>query len=106
MSLRLIQGRGWPSHHPVFGPRKVPAMPRPQLAPAGERRYLLGCLPVSPDWMLLPREAAVLAGVSAQTLRNWEQSGKLCDGDVEITKGGQRRYRAGAIIAVLEGKPQ
>ena len=68
--------------------------------------YLLGCLPVSPDWMLLPREAAVLAGVSAQTIRNWERSGKLGDDGVEITKGGQRRYRAGAIIAVLEGKPQ
>jgi DNA-binding transcriptional MerR regulator len=69
-------------------------------------RYLLGCLPVSPDWMLRPAEAATLAGVSAQTIRNWERSGKLGDDGVEITKGGQRRYRAGAIIAVLEGKPQ
>ena len=68
--------------------------------------YLLGCLPVSPDWMLLPREASVLAGVSAQALRNWQRAGKFADGDVEITRGGQRRYRAGAIIAVLEGARQ
>ena len=66
-------------------------------------RYRLGCLPVSPDWMLRPAEAATLAGVSIQTLRNWQRAGKLGEDDVEITESGQRRYRAGAIIAVLEG---
>ena len=37
-------------------------------------------------------EAAQALGVSIATLRRWEESGKLAEGSVERTEGGQRRY--------------
>jgi putative resolvase len=42
-------------------------------------------------------EAAQALGVSIATLRRWEESGKLADGSVERTEGGQRRYDLAVI---------
>jgi predicted site-specific integrase-resolvase len=42
-------------------------------------------------------EAAKALGVSIATLRRWEESGKLAEGSVERTEGGQRRYDLAVI---------
>ena len=42
-------------------------------------------------------EAAKALGVSIATLRRWEESGKLAEGSVARTEGGQRRYDLAVI---------
>jgi excisionase family DNA binding protein len=42
-------------------------------------------------------QAATMLGVSKQTLRNWEKSGKLVP---ERTEGGHRRYREGQVNVI------
>lgn len=44
---------------------------------------------IQDDSMLTIKQASVLLGVSEQTLRNWEKSGKLIP---QRTEGGHRRY--------------
>jgi hypothetical protein len=43
-------------------------------------------------------DAAQALGVSIATLRRWEGSGKLADGSVERTEGGQGRYDLAVIF--------
>ena len=42
-------------------------------------------------------DAAKALGVLIATLRRWEEAGKLVEGSVERTEGGQRRYDLAVI---------
>lgn len=66
------------------------------------RRYVLGGVPVADDDWLRPGEAAVLLGTGAHWLADLARNGTIPADAVWRTPGGQRRYRAGAIIALLE----
>jgi excisionase family DNA binding protein len=54
-------------------------------------------LPKPQEQMLTIDEAADYAGVTQQTLRNWEKAGKLIP---ERTGGGHRRYRKSELIGL------
>lgn len=59
------------------------------IAPAGEPLLTIG-------------EAAVLLGVTPQTIRNWTTAGKLA---AVVTPGGHRRYRREDVEAALRPAP-
>ena len=53
---------------------------------------------MNPD-VLTPSQVAVLFAVSAQTVANWADKGKL---PYFTTPGGQRRFRKDDVMAFLE----
>ena len=69
-------------------------------------RHLLGGFPVADDDWLKPAEAAAIAGVGVRALWIRERSGLLPQDGVRRTHAGHRRYLAGAIIALREGRQQ
>lgn len=52
------------------------------------------------DSLLTPREVAALFRVDPKTVTRWANAGKLT---VVRTLGGQRRYRAEEVLALLAG---
>ena len=66
------------------------------------KRYLLSGFAVEDNDWLTPREAAQIAGVLADTLSNMARRGAILPRDVGWTPGSQRRFRAGAMIALRE----
>jgi excisionase family DNA binding protein len=53
------------------------------------------------DMFLTPREVAELFGVRTTTIARWVRAGQL---QAQRTPGGQRRYRAGDVRALLDAK--
>jgi excisionase family DNA binding protein len=49
--------------------------------------------------LISPREAAKITGVSPNTLRNWEEAGKLTS---VKTMGGHRRYKLSEIKQLVD----
>ena len=64
---------------------------------------VLTTAPANPadDVMLRPGEVSRLLGVDPKTLTRWADSGKL---PAVVLPSGHRRYRLGAIRAVLHGQ--
>lgn len=51
--------------------------------------------------LMTPAEVAAMWNVNAETVRRWAVAGKLT---VILTPGGQRRYSAAEVRALMAGK--
>jgi hypothetical protein len=89
MSLRLIQGSGYPANHPVFAPRRT----APVASPADDAGQLLK-----------PGEVARLFRVCPKTVAAWVVNGRIPASAVVMTPGGQRRFAEPAIRGLLDGR--
>lgn len=54
------------------------------------------------DWLSITQAAKVI-GVSADTLRRWEKTGKL---NAKRTHGSHRRYHASELETILKNQPE
>jgi excisionase family DNA binding protein len=59
--------------------------------------------PLVPEELLTPGEVARLFRVDPKTVTRWAKDGRLPPGSVIRTLGGQRRFKASAIRALLNG---